>query len=132
MLTDDQKRAQTRRMATSKLPDDQIFVSENHGMFNASKMQRMYDASPRNFELRRVPIDATLLEYIFEFVTINRQVVLSMSTARRDEPVLVVTLIDKSPLLLIDGHHRIVRRHADGLDFVDAIIMSNKRLHTIT
>lgn len=112
-------------------PMDQIFVSEHHGYFNAGKMLRMFMSRPGNMGLLELPMDPSLIDYIKEFVEVDQPLIDNMSIARRDEPILGVELADANPLLIIDGHHRIMRRHQDGLKTVQVLIMPNKKLHMI-
>jgi hypothetical protein len=110
---------------------DQIFVNETHGYFNAGKMLRMVLARPTNFVLTRVPLTEGLLNYVLGFVELDQQLLADMTPERRDEPILGVELVDAHPLLIIDGHHRVVKRWNEGFRDVSILIMPNQKLHMI-
>lgn len=110
---------------------DELFQNAVHGIFNASKMQRMVDAKPAKYPVRRLPITPEWVAYINGMIAIDSELVIGMSPERRDKPCLCVTLDDPSPYLLIDGHHRVTRRHLDGLDFVECRVLPLRLLEMV-
>lgn len=94
---------------------DEVFQNAVHGAFNVSLMQELVETSPEKFKMMHLDLVQEHMDYVLGFIGLNQAVISSMTPQRRDEPVLGVWLEDESPLLLIDGHHRIVRRWRDGL-----------------
>lgn len=110
---------------------DQVFISTGHGCFNAGKMMRMFMSKPMNFGVLELPITTELITYVQSFIEIDDETLAGMEPKRVDEPILGVELRDVNPLLIIDGHHRIVKRWNLGLRTVKVIIMPAHKVHMI-
>lgn len=122
---------QTRQMLESLQPGDQIFQNQTHGLFNAGLMGRLLKSNPEMFERYEVPLDIELLEYVFKNIELNSEVISSMSNERLHEPVFMVTLADKEPHLLIDGHHRVAARGMHQQTYLRAYVADRKATEII-
>lgn len=102
---------------------DQLFQNETYGVFNSGLFGRLYKKNPSAFYTSITPISAELVKYIEDNIGIDQKVLRDMSRARLLEPVFLVTLPDDEELhLLIDGHHRVLRRYQLGIKEVRVIV----------
>lgn len=117
---------QAAQLIADLQPTDEVFQNEGYGLFNVGIMRRLLVSHPEWFEAGTLPIDDAMMEYVIKNVEISKDVITSMSPARFNEPVFVVTLDDAEPHLLIDGHHRIVARGLSKLSTVRAYIANRE------
>lgn len=113
---------------------DEVFTSANYGGggFNVSKFKRLLEGKPHKFELVKIPLKHEFVAYVTGFIAVDREHINNMSVERRDEPIFVVVLPDANPPhFIIDGHHRLLRRHQDGFSDIEAWVMPSRMLPTI-
>jgi hypothetical protein len=90
---------------------DQMFMSEKYGKLNITRIQQ---------RIRRLGIQPILsaltpdLRNHVAKVEIDENYVRTMTIATRDQPV--IGLVASDGVNIIDGHHRLARRFADGLE----------------
>lgn len=112
---------------------DEVFTTANYGAFNVSRFRRLLAGKPHRFSLMRIPISKEILAYISRFIVVDDKHVKSMSHERRDDPVFMITFPEsiQPKYFIIDGHHRILRRHRDRFDYVEAWVMPPRMLEQI-
>lgn len=111
----DAKFTKTQMMSLVASGDiSESFTHETEGNFDITKMREYARA---NCEVQQLPI-----EYVIDFVMNTRvfepQRVIDLSTdSWMEDPALFVAYVESNNVskLLIDGAHRIIRRHREGL-----------------
>ncbi|RWB72938.1 MAG: hypothetical protein EOQ50_18395 [Mesorhizobium sp.] len=91
---------------------DHLFQSSKFGTLNISAVSR--ELKRMKAKPLRAKLDAALKDHI-RLVEIDESQVTQMTRKRRDEPVISIMASDG--VNIIDGHHRLARRFADGLGF---------------
>ena len=98
-------------------PGDEVFQNENHGLWNSTRLNKLaQDMAEQNltYKAELVGLDEQMIAFIEDKVQIDERHLLAMPEQRRAAPILIVTLDDEAPHLLIDGHHRVMRKWRDG------------------
>lgn len=91
---------------------DLLFQSSKFGTLNISAVIR--ELRRMKAKPLRAKLDSALKDHI-QLIEIDESRVRQMTRRRRDEPVISIMASDG--VNIIDGHHRLARRFADGLGF---------------
>lgn len=97
---------------------DHLFQSSKFGALNISAVIR--ELKRMKAKPLRAMLDSALRDHI-RLVEIDESRVSQMTRKRRDEPVISVMASDG--VNIIDGHHRLARRFADGFGFFNMYIV---------
>lgn len=100
------------------VPSQQIFShcdpEGTYRYFDINRLYRIAAENPAVFPVLSAPIDPAVVEYIREKQGIEAEHVKGMTQSRVMEPGLILQF-DDGTYVILDGNHRIVKRHAMGL-----------------
>lgn len=111
-------------------PTDEVFSNANYGAFNVTKYLELFFQKPMRFSRRTFDITPELIGYVSGFIHLDQATLDNMTPERLNEPVCFAELSDGT-LLLIDGHHRLMKRHQLKLTTVRGYVMPRRMLSKI-
>lgn len=77
---------------------------------------------PAQFGPIEVPIDDALMHSVSLYKDLDEQRITDMDQGRRDTPILVV-LQENGRGRVVDGNHRLLRRHRDGCETISCYVL---------
>jgi hypothetical protein len=101
--------------------DRKIFRFEDV-VWDVTGLQMEILRAPRRFGPLDMPIDDALMHSISLYKEPDEQLIAGMDVSRRDTPILVVVQ-ETGRGRVVDGNHRLLRRHRDGCDTVKCFVV---------
>lgn len=108
-------------------PGDEIF-QHDEGAWNITAIYEGIATEPETFATIDMPIDQTFIHYCKLNIGVNIKRARDLTLEQREDPGLIIVRErgESMNLLLLDGHHRAVRRWRDGLKFMSVHIISEQ------
>jgi hypothetical protein len=109
------------------LPGDVLYTNVATGTWNVSKFERLLIEDFNRFTAIEALLDETIAKYVSEQVETDPKVIAALTPERLEYPLYGVWFPDTDTgdltVMIIDGHHRLMRLWADKVTVVKAIML---------